>query len=78
MLAPANGGDAVLLDQIAQARADLLAKHLAHQRAEGVHVLAKRFVAGRKVDLVAAHGESLARQPASSTDSACSSASGNP
>jgi hypothetical protein len=52
-IAALDGGDAVLLHEIQKLGPTLLQQDFADQRAERVHVLAKRFVLGREIDLAA-------------------------
>src|SRR5262245_59065781 len=54
--AAADGSDAIVLDGGEQLRPALLAQDLADERAEGMNVLAQRFVPGREMDLTADHG----------------------
>ena len=74
-LAAIDGGDAVLLDRGQQGGPTLLAQHAADEIPERMHVLAQGLVLGRKMDLLPFQMDSPL-YPASSTPSACSSASG--
>ena len=55
-VAAADREGPVVLDEVEQRLAALLAQHLADQPAEQVHVLAQRGVLGRELDVVAVHG----------------------
>ncbi len=64
---PVDGGHAVLLHEIQELGATLLQQDLADQRAEGVHVLAQRFVLRREIDLTADHGPGISTLRGSTT-----------
>src|SRR6185312_12934945 len=53
----ADGGDAVELDQLEQRVAALFGQDLAHERSEGMHVVAQRLVLRGEMYVASAHGE---------------------
>jgi hypothetical protein len=54
-VATLDGGDAVLLNEVQELGAALLEQDFPDQRTERMHILAKRFVLRREIDLTAEH-----------------------
>ena len=56
-VAATDGADAILFDEVEERGAALLAQDVAHERAQGMHILTQRCVLRREKDLAAIHDE---------------------